>query len=130
MVRERGWLDIIKNPDDPEAWMRMLREWQDDSTRKLAYARWMSLFPAIYQLSRYREKYVRVLRSARQYETTAYGIALVFAPRANPAFGEAGAQFDAPPAPLDMGRHWVLRELVRLGVVEGEHLYPDCWVPS
>ncbi|MYF83701.1 MAG: hypothetical protein F4176_06170 [Acidimicrobiia bacterium] len=130
MVRERGWWDIFKNPDDPEAWMRMLREWQDDSTRKLAYARWMSLFPAIYQLSRYREKYVRVLRSARQYETTAYGIALVFAPRANPAFGEAGAQFDAPPAPLDMGRHWVLRELVRLGVVEGEHLYPDCWVPS
>ena len=29
-----------------------------------------------------------------------------------------------------MGRHWVLRELVRLKVVEGEHLYPDCWMPS
>ncbi len=130
MVHEHGWWDILKTPDDPEAWMRMLREWQDDSTRKLAYAQWMSLFPAIYQLSRYREEYARLLRSAQQPEAIAYGIALLLAPRANPSFMGAGTQFDAPPAPLDMGLQWVLRELVRLGVIEGEHLYPDCWMPS
>ena len=130
MVHEHGWWDILKTPDDPEAWMRMLREWQDDSSSKLAYAQWMSLFPAVYQLSRYREEYARLLRSARQHEAMAYGIALLLAPRANPSFRGAGTQFDAPPAPLDMGRHWVMRELVRLGVIAGEHLYPDCWMPS
>ena len=130
MVHEHGWWDILKTPDDPEAWMRMLREWQDDSSSKLDYAQWMSLFPAIYQFSRYREEYARLLRSARQHEAMAYGIDLLLAPRANPSFRGAGTQFDAPPAPLDMGRHWVLRELVRLGVIEGEHLYPDCWMPS
>ena len=130
MVHEHGWWDILKTPNDPEAWMRMLREWQDGSSSKLAYAQWMSLFPAIYQLSRYREEYARLLRSARQHEAMAYGVALLLAPRANPSFRGAGTQFDAPPAPLDMGRHWVLRELVRLGVIEGEHLYRDCWMPS
>ena len=51
-------------------------------------------------------------------------------PRVDEALTGAGVQFDAPPAPLHMGLHWVLRELVRLEVVDGQHLYADCWVPS
>ena len=130
MVHDRGWWDIFKAPYNPEAWMRMLREWQDDSSSRLDYAQWMSLFPAIYQLSRYREEYARLLRSAQQPEAIKYGVDLLLRPRENPAFRGAGTQFDAPPAPLNMGLHWVLRELVRLGVIEGEHLYPYCWMPS
>ena len=130
MVHEHGWWDIFKTPDDPGAWMLMLREWQDNQSGKLAYAEWMSLFPTIYQLSRYRDQYVRLLKSAGQRPATEYDIALLLAPREDPALTGAGAQFDAPRAPLDMGLHWILRELLRLGVVKGEHLYPDCWVPS
>ena len=28
------------------------------------------------------------------------------------------------------GRGDVLRELVRMGVLDGNHIFPDCWVPS
>ena len=59
-----------------------------------------------------------------------YQATCLLAPRVDEALTGAGTHFDAPPAPLDMGLHWVLRELVRLDIVEGEHLFPDCWVPS
>ena len=128
LVHDRGWWDIFMDPDNPAEWMRMLREWQDDAIEKLTYAQWMSLFPTIYQLSRYREVYVRLLKSAGHREARTYGIRYLLAPRRD--LTGAGTQFDAPPAPLNMGLHWVLRELMRLGVIEGEHLYPDCWMPS
>ena len=132
LVHDHGWWDVFKAPDDAGAWMRMLREWQDGAVAKLAYAQWMSLFPAIYQLSRYRYRrvYVRLLKSAGQRPATTYDISRLLAPRIDAALTGAGTHFDAPPAPLDMGLHWVLRELVRLEVVEGAHLYPDCWMPS
>lgn len=130
LVHKRGWWNVFKTPGDEGAWMRMLREWQDGALAKLPYAKWMSRFPAIYQLSRYRDVYVRLLKSAGQRPAAMYDITRLLTPRVDQALTGAGTHFDAPPAPLDMGRHWVLRELVRLKVVEGEHLYRDCWVPA
>ena len=108
----------------------MLREWQDQAVAKVEYQLWMSLFPTIYQLSRYLEKYRLLLTSVSQRPKDLYRATCLLSPRADEALTGAGTHFDAPPAPLNMGLHWVLRELVRLEVVRGEHLYPDCWVPS
>ncbi len=129
-AHKQGWWDIFQAPKEVGAWMEMLRDWQDGAMAKLEDPQWMSLFPAIYQLSRYRDVYVRLLKSAGQRPNNGYDINRLFAPRVDEALTGAGTHFDAPPAPLDMGRHWVLRELVRLKVVEGERLYRDCWVPS
>ncbi len=130
LVHEEGWWGVFKTPDDTGAWMEMLRDWQDDALAKLTYPRWMSLFPAIYQISRYRHVYVRLLKSAGQRSESTYKVTRLLAPRVDEALTGAGTYFDAPPAPLNIGVHWVLRELVRLEVIEGEHLFPDCWVPS
>ena len=110
--------------------MNVLRTWQDKATANLTYLRWMSLFPAIYQLSRYLEKYQRLLTSAARRPAELYRVTCLLAPRVDEALTGAGQHFDAPPAPLNMGLHWVLRELVRVGVLDGNHLFPDCWVPS
>ena len=117
-------------PDDTSAWMTILRDWQDGTVSELKYVRWMSLFPTIYQLSRYLEKYRRLLRSAGHRPRELYRVQCLLAPRVDEALTGAGQNFDAPPAPLNMGLHWVLRELVRLRVITGTHLYRDCWVPS
>ena len=130
LAHGEGWWDVFKTPHDAGAWMEVLRDWQDDALAKLTYPHWMALFPAIYQLSRYREIYVRLLKSAGRRPENMYQVTCLLAPRVDEALTGAGAHFDAPPAPLNMGLHWVLRELVRLEVVEGEHLFPDCWVPS
>ena len=130
LAQENGWWDTFKDPDDIGPWMQMLRAWQDEALDQLTYPRWMSLFPTIYQLSRYRDVYVRLLRSAELRPEGMYQITRLLTPRVDEALRGAGTQFDAPPAPLNMGLHWVLRELVRLRVLHGEHLFPDCWVPS
>ena len=130
LAYRKGWWDVFKTPDDSDAWMEMLRDWQDDAQAKLTYPRWMSLFPAIYQLSRYLDVYVLLLKSAGQRHQHMYKVTRLLAPRVDEELTGGGILFDAPPAPLNMGLHWVLRELVRLDVVKGEHLFPDCWVPS
>ena len=130
LVHREGWWDVFKSPDDPGAWLEVLRDWQDDALDKLPYLRWMSLFPAIYQISRYREVYVRLLKSVGRRPESMYQVTRLLAPRIDEALTGAGTHFDAPPAPLNMGLHWILRELVRLEVVTGEHLFRDCWVPS
>ena len=130
LAHREGWWEVFKTPDDAGAWMEVLRDWQDNASDKLPYLRWMSLFPMIYQFSRYREKYARLLKSAGQRPESMYQVAHLLAPRIDEALTGAGTHFNAPPAPLNMGLHWAIRELVRLKVVEGEHLFPDCWVPS
>jgi hypothetical protein len=127
---QEGWWDVFKVPDDVAAWMNVLRTWQDRAVADLKYSRWMSLFPAIYQLSRYLEKYRRLLKSASLRPEELYRVTCLLAPRIDEALSGAGQHFDAPPAPLNMGLHWVLRELVRLRIIDGNHVFPDCWVPS
>jgi hypothetical protein len=131
-ARREGWWEVFRDAERAADWMGVLRVWQDRSTDDLYYARWMSLFPSIYQLSRFLEVYRRLLVSAGRRPEDLYRVNTLLAPRVDPALTGAGQKFDAPPAPLDMGVHWILRELVRLDVipVQGYHLLPDCWVPG
>ena len=125
-----GWWEVFKQPNEPREWMNMLRTWQDRAVDHLEYSRWMSLFPTIYQLSRYLSAYRRLLRTADRREHL-YDVTRLLAPRSDSSLTGTGQNFDAPPAPLNMGLHWILRELVRLGVLDSaEHLLPHCWVPS
>ena len=130
LAQQEGWWEVFKTPEHASAWMDVLRNWQDKALDKLTYPHWMSLFPAIYQLSRYRDVYIRLLTSAGQRPENLYQVTRLLTPRVDEALTGAGTHFDAPPAPLNMGLHWVLRELVRLDIIGGEHLFPDCWVPS
>jgi len=130
LVYQEGWWEILKTPDEAAAWMELLRTWQDRAVQDRSYSRWMSLFPDMYQLSRYLEIYRRLLKTAGRRPKDAYRVSSLLAPRVDEALTGAGQNFDAPPAPLNIGLHWILRELVRLGVLDGDHLLKDCWVPS
>ena len=129
LAYEEGWWNVFVNPDAPDAWMEMLRTWQDKAVDNLEYSHWMSLFPTIYQLSRYLSTYRRLLCTANR-RNDLDNIKILLAPRVDEELTFAGRTFDAPPAPLDMGVHWVLRELFRLQIIDGDHLLPDCWVQS
>jgi hypothetical protein len=130
LTRQNGWWDVFKNPEDSTAWMNTLRSWQDSAIGKLTYQRWMSLFPSIYQFSRYLDKYQRLVLTAGKRSADLYNLHCLLAPRVDDALTGAGFHFDAPPAPLNMGLHWIMRELVRLGLLTGKHIYQDCWVPA
>ncbi len=130
LAKNQGWWDIFKNQNNDSDWMMVLRDWQDEATAKLTYPRWMSMFPAIYQLSRYLDEYKKILKSLMQRPTDLYRVTCLLSPLVDEALTGAGQSFDAPPAPLNIGLHWVLRELVRVGVIDGNHIYQDCWFPS
>lgn len=130
LAHREGWWGVFKEPDKPGEWMRVLRTWQDRAVDHIEYSRWMSLFPVIYQLSRYLETYRQLLLTADRRQSL-NDVIWLLAPRTDPSLTGAGRNFDAPPAPLNMGLHWILRELVRLRVLDGaEFLLPHCWVPS
>ena len=127
-----GWWEVFKQPNKPLDWMCVLRTWQDRAVDHLEYSRWMSLFPTIYQLSRYLNAYRRLLRTADRREHLS-DVTRLLAPRSDSSLSGAGrGNFDAPPAPLNMGLHWILRELVRLKVHRHapNTFWPACWVPS
>ncbi len=130
LAKQEGWWQVFLEPDDDRAWMGVLRTWQDHAVEDLQYRLWMSLFPTIFQFSRYMDQYRNLLLSSVRRPEHLYSAARILAPRADDALSGAGSQFDAPPAPLNIGFHWVLRELVRLNVIRAEHLFPDCWVPA
>jgi hypothetical protein len=131
-THKNGWWDFFKKPDEENDcyWMQILRDWQDNAVENLEFSRWMALFTNIYQLSRYLDIYKRLLRTAGKRPKETFQIECLLSPRIDPELTGAGKSFDAPPAPLNMGNHWILRELVRLEIIDGEHLYPYCWVPS
>ena len=131
LAYREGWWEVFKQPNEPLDWMSVLRTWQDRAVDHLEYSRWMSLFPTIYQLSRHLTVYRRLLRTADRREHLS-DVTRLLAPRSDSSLSGAGrGNFDAPPAPLNMGLHWILRELVRLKVLaSAEHLLAHCWVPS
>ena len=132
LVQSKGWWDDFLRPDAPDAWMKVLRCWQDRAVEDMTYAQWMSLFPTIYQFSRFLPQYRNLLLSVGKGTQKPYDkLDDLLAPRANPHFDFAGQQFDAPPAWIKMGLYWVLRELVRMNVItRRDYLLSDCWVPS
>ena len=132
LCHNERWWEVFMNadPHNDQSWMEVLRARQNSTDDRKDYSYWMRLFPAIYQCSRYLAVYRRVLRTAGRRPPNRYRFRSFFTPRSDPELSGAGRNFDAPPFPLDMGRHWVMRELVRLAVVRADHLLADCWVPS
>jgi hypothetical protein len=131
LLYSEGWWDIFSSPEDSAGWMDVLRTWQDRASVHLKYARWMSLFPAIHQFSRHLKQYQNLFVAAERNREASSAV-WICRPRVAHQFTGAGQQFDAPPLPCGIGFHWVLRELVRMRVLQNDegHLYPDCWVPS
>jgi hypothetical protein len=126
-----SWDTFSGSSADDTAWMDVLRKWQDASNTSISRPQWVALFPSIFHLRVHLSKYRKLLKGADRRTESQYKLDWLLTPRADENMGEAGSQFDAPASPLNMGLHWVLRELVRLRVIEPKpHLLPDCWVPS
>ena len=131
LAANKGWWSVFLQPEDNDAaWMSVLRSRQDEAIGQLGYRLWLSLFPAIYQISRHLDTYRRLFLSADRRPGELYSAQRLLAPRMDDALSGAGAQFDAPPMPLGIGFHWCLRELVRLHVLDASsQLAKDCYVP-
>lgn len=124
--RRRGWLEVFAgSPPDNDRWMDVLRQYVRD---ELGYSLEMRSFPGIYQLSLHLDDYVEVIREAAKLEKPTE--ADLFDPRQSAQLSGSGIG-DAPrlERAAKMGKHFIIRELVRRHALGGEGLFPHCYVP-
>lgn len=127
--RSRGqprWWDVFHEANhDPVRWVRVLDE--RDAVDQETYSHWFRLFPDLYRFSRFLEVYRRCFLAARTVQP--FNLESLISPRTNSAF--QGSDLLAPSlrSSLGIGAVWVLRELMRFGVIDGPALPPSCYVP-
>ncbi|MBC1271039.1 hypothetical protein GNF07_28820, partial (plasmid) [Trichormus variabilis FSR] len=129
---KRYWWEIFTE-NNPSAlskkWMEVLNEYMDDQIEDTTWYYWMEKFPSIYRIANYLNEYIDSFLSIENIQTN-FNLHHITAPRTNPAFQGGGA--DAPPLPLGIGANFVLRELVRLEVINPItelSVHQHCFVP-
>lgn len=112
---------------EPSKWIEFLDQWLGSRVDRDEYRQWLGLYPTLYQIHRFGHEYTDLFLLAEEWDRPTFKLVELLAPLANQRL----SGFNAPPlAPaLGIGAFWVLRELVRLRVIQGAHLHPECFVP-
>jgi len=131
--QERGWFDTFASPDaGADEWIGVLDDYLDDEQIGAQDFQYWHLvgkqFVSIYQLSRYLREYVAAFRYLNR-ASTVLELAQILNLRTSQVF--QGSGLDAPPITrtLGLGACFVVRELVRLGVIRSPHAHSHCFVP-
>ena len=126
---DRGWWDIFSRADPQSQhseWMKVLDQYIDRQVDRTQWNYWMEKFPSIYRTARYLDQYIHIFRTLDKYNLI--NLSQIIAPSINPAF--QGSTLNAPPINLGIGVNFVIRELVRLGVIQPtEQVIQHCFVP-
>lgn len=129
LCAEKGWLDAYSGPVATDAdWMASLRTYLTGNAEVLKYYQWMRGFTGFYQLGHWLDTYVEVLLQMEYAESRS--LRLLLAPNVNPDL--QGSGIEAPPLTrtLGMGAPFVVRELLRGGVLSNPKLAPLAYVPT
>lgn len=126
---DRGWWDIFSRADPQSQhseWMNVLDQYIDRQVDRTQWNYWMEKFPSIYRTARYLDQYIHIFRTINQH--TFINLDQITKPATNPAF--QGSALIAPPLNLGIGVNFVIRELVRLDVIQPtEQVIQHCFVP-
>jgi len=127
---QKNWWETFStsNPQaHPAEWMDVLNDYTESVSDLTTWNYWMEKFPSIYRIASYLDAYMDSFCSVEKIQND-FDLDCVIAPRSSPIF--QGGGFDAPRLPLGIGANFVVRELVRLGIVQAnEYVIPHCFVP-
>lgn len=129
MCDRQGWLDVFSRPHASDGmWMGVIHSFLEGGVDRFRYYHWMRQFVAIHQVSRWLREYALALLEADKFPQVTYDELL--APRVNPLL--QGTDLDAPPLQeaLGIGGVFVVRELLRQGVLGNPALAPLAYVPG
>lgn len=129
--QRRGWWKVFTDPDPVgrfEDWMGVLDQYIDEQADQQDYEQWMMRFPIIYKLSRYLDDYSDLLLQLK-YLRERFDLAEKLTPLADPDQQGGGIGAAALPRTLGIGANFVIRELIRLGVIDSPHLRAHAFVP-
>ncbi|MCE5200786.1 MAG: hypothetical protein ABFD54_13095 [Armatimonadota bacterium] len=129
LCKRNGWIsELAATSDVPEALVRMIQSYIDRQAQRVEYFQWIKQFVPMFLISKWLGDYARSFLMAPHLAH--HTMDIIVAPRINSSLGPGDP--DSPPIKdvLGIGAHFVLRELVRKGVIANEKLEPLCYVPS
>ncbi len=129
LSEENVWTLMVEQPKDAATWAMLIERVvarPDDE-----YQDWYHLIPLLFQCARHLEVYREIylgLPRRRDHEFTE--LRTMLSPKSDVAFSGAGGFYRVPSlgARMPKGSQWVLRELLRLGVIEDGRLHRFAWV--
>lgn len=126
------WLDTFADADyDPKKWMKIIEDYfeRPDSDMQHQHLEWLKNFPSIYVVSRYLSEYITLFVSIGRV-TDHFNMADITNSRKSHLFQRGG--IDVPPIEKNLGYGvcFILRELVRLKVLDNPFIYEHCFVPQ
>ena len=125
-----GWLDVFADGDrDAQRWMSVLDDYLDDPTEDERYRQWMRQFVDIYQISRWLTDYVESFRNIDRLGRQ-FGLDEILAPRTNADFSGGGPDAPSLRRTLGIGACFVVRELMRFGVLADARAHKYCYLPT
>lgn len=128
-AEKEGWLDTFSAPEvEPVEWFKILDGFLHASPKQ-EYYHWFSRFLATYQLSRHLDTYMSILLGM-EYLTRPEPLDAILNPSSSALFSGSGIDVPDLRRALGIGRHFVLRELLRTGTVHAPSMQPEAFYPS
>lgn len=130
LCESKGWLDVFADAEqDPEAWMGVLDSYIDSPTGDEGYLQWMKQFVSIYRISRALPEYVECFLNVNRMPRS-FGLDAILNPRTYPDYSGGGPEPPPVSRTLGIGASFVLRELVRFGLIAQPLAHRHCYVPA
>ena len=126
----KKWLDVFAEEDaDPSSWLAILDQYNEARDDDNRFLQWMKQFVGIRAVSRHLNDYRDVFLSIDRF-TGPFRLTAVTMPRVSPVFDRGGVDAPSIAGILGIGACFVVRELVRLGMVRNGFAFPHCYVPT
>lgn len=126
---KRWWQILCTSPDEDQgAWIRLLYEYSQDQQFDEKYSHWMTMFPNLFKVSLYLDQYVQILEGLQHRKENE--ILLALTPNLDRSLQGAGVGY-IPPINRTLGKGFnlVVRELLRLGIIDNTAAHPYAYMP-
>ena len=130
--RDDGWLQVFASPrtnrQNREAWIEILEHFLDQSGETIQFYHWMRQYVSIVQfanwLQDYRDAFLAIDQLNCQFTLTA-----ITRPRYSSHFQGSDLYAPSIDRALGIGACFVVRELMRLGVLSSVYAHEHCYTP-
>ncbi|MBI1924752.1 hypothetical protein HYR99_10915 [Candidatus Poribacteria bacterium] len=129
LCREKGWLQIFADPKiDPTNWMNVLGQFLDQPQVDLKFYHWLRHFVNIFQFARGLDVYGEAFLDIDRF-TEPFSLDKIT--RLKESSDQQGGGLNAPSIDrtLGIGVCFVVREMVRQGVITNLYAYEHCYTP-
>jgi hypothetical protein len=124
-----GWLDMFAaSVPESERWMQFVSDYLDRQIDEAEYFHWMRQFVGIFQMSKYLDGYAELFLAIGRIDRP-FQLVEVIHSRSSSLFQGGGVSVPPLSRVLGLGSCFVVRELIRLDVLNNPHAIRHAYVP-